>query len=204
MQLGIGSHLEDTELEQYSMGTLSDTRLEAFEEHLLACDTCQDQLLEMEAYVNAMRSVSPKLREAPRSSWADLFRWPRSGWVAAFAAGVFALAMTRVWLAVPPARVEMASVFLYSSRGIDGLAAAQAPAHTPLSLTLDLTELPVFTSYRLEIVGESGKPVWEAMAHPQDRKIVEPTRKGLSEGQYFVRLYAPAGELLREFSLRIR
>ena len=64
MQFGIGSHLEETELEQYSMGILSEASLEAFEEHLLACDSCQDHLLEMEAYVNAMRSASPKLREA--------------------------------------------------------------------------------------------------------------------------------------------
>ena len=64
MQFGIGSHLEETELEQYSMGTLSGAGLEAFEEHLLACDSCQDRLLEMEAYVNAIRSAFPKLRPA--------------------------------------------------------------------------------------------------------------------------------------------
>ena len=62
--LGISSHLEETELEKYSMGTLFEARLEEFEEHLLACDSCQDRLLEMEAYVNAIRSASPKLRPA--------------------------------------------------------------------------------------------------------------------------------------------
>src|SRR3981081_2552447 len=115
MQLGIGSHLEDTELEQYSMGTLSEARLEAFEEHLLACEACQDQLLDMEAYVNAMRSASPKLREAPQPFWTDLFRGPSGTYVAAFATGVFTLAIARVWLA-PPVPMQMASVELYSSR----------------------------------------------------------------------------------------
>jgi hypothetical protein len=56
------------------MGTLAETRLGAFDEHLLACDYCQDQLLEMEVYVNAMRSASPKLREARPSFWQDLVR----------------------------------------------------------------------------------------------------------------------------------
>ena len=64
MEIVIGSHLQEPELEEYSMGTLSETSPEAFEEHLLACDSCQDRLLEMEAYVNAIRSASPKLRPA--------------------------------------------------------------------------------------------------------------------------------------------
>src|SRR5262249_31094285 len=66
MELGIGPHLEEAELEQYSMGTLPEERITAFEEHFLVCEVCQDQLLEMEAYVNAVRSVSPKLRKAGR------------------------------------------------------------------------------------------------------------------------------------------
>jgi len=186
------------------MGTLAETRLEAFEEHLLACDSCQDQLLEMEAYVNAMRSASPKLRETPRSPWEDIFRWPRPAWMVAFATGAFALATTGIWILTPPAHTELASVVLHSSRGMEGLATAKAPARTPLSLSVDLTELPVFQSYRLEIVTAIGKPVWEAVAHPSGRQITEPSTKGLAAGQYFVRLYGPAGGLLREFSLEVK
>src|SRR5579864_183395 len=114
MQFGIGSHLEEPQLEEYSMGTLSEANLEAFEEHLLACNSCQDRLLEMEAYVNAMRSASPKLREARQPFWADLFQRPRPAWIAAFAMGVIVLAVARVWIAPPPARTEMASVALHS------------------------------------------------------------------------------------------
>jgi anti-sigma factor RsiW len=66
MELQVGSHLAEAELEEYSMGRLPEARMEAFEEHLLACDACQDRLLEMESFVNAIRSVSPKLRAAPR------------------------------------------------------------------------------------------------------------------------------------------
>src|SRR5262249_11208804 len=152
MQLEMGPHPEETELEQYSMGTLVEGRLEAFEEHLLACDFCQDRLLEMEAYVNAMRSASPRARQAlPR--WAALLRWPRSAWISAFALSAVALATACVWIVTPSSRTEMASVILHSNRGIEGLATAQAPAGKPLSLTMDLTELPGFASYRLEIVG---------------------------------------------------
>jgi hypothetical protein len=203
MQFGIGSHLEEPELEEYSMGTLSGASLEAFEEHLLACDSCQDRLLEMEAYVNAMRSASPKLREERHPFWASLFRWPRPVWAAAFAMGVVVLAVARVWIVTPPTRMEMASVTLHSSRGIEGLAAVKAPAGKPLSLSVDLTELPAFPSYRMEIVDATGKPVWQAVAHPENGKITQPTTNGFPAGQYYVRLYAPDGPLLREFSLGI-
>jgi hypothetical protein len=203
MEFGIGSHLEEPELEEYSMGMLSETSLEAFEEHLLACNSCQDRLLEMEAYVNAMRTASPKLRELRQPFWKGLLRWPRPVWVAAFAMGVVVLTVAKVLVVSPPARTEMASVVLHSSRGIEGLATARAPSGKRLSLIVDLTELPAFPSYRMQIVSSSGKPVWDAVAHPQNRSLTQPTTKGLSAGQYYVRLYAPSGELLREFSLRI-
>jgi len=203
MQFGIGSHLEEPELEEYSMGTLLEANLEAFEEHLLACDSCQDRLLEMEAYVNAMRSASPKLREVRQPFWADLFRRPRPAWIAAFAMGVVVLGVARVWIVPPPARPEVASVILHSSRGIDGLAIAKAPSGKLLSLIMDLTELPPFPSYTLEIVNATGKPVWHATAHPENGKISQPTTNRLPVGQYYVRLNAPGGALLREFSLRI-
>jgi hypothetical protein len=203
MQFGIGSHIEETELEQYSMGMLSEASLEVFEEHLLACYSCQDRLLEMEAYVNAMRSASPKLRKARQPFWATVSWWPRPAWAVAFAMGVAGLAVVRVWIVVPPTPAQVASVALYSSRGIEGLATTKAPAGMVLSLTVDLTELPAFASYRMEIVGATGKPVWEAVAHPVGRTLTQPTTKGLAPGQYYVRLYAPGGALLREFSLGI-
>jgi len=203
MQFGIGSHLEEPQLEEYSMGMLSEASLEAFEEHLLACDSCQDRLLEMESYVNAMRSASPKLREAPPPFWAVLLKWPRPAFVAAFAMGVVVLAVARIWIVTPPAHTEMASVVLHASRGIEGLAAARAPSGKRLSLAVDLTELPAFPSYRMEMVDATGKSVWQAVAHPENGKITQPTTNGFTAGQYYVRLYAPGGALLREFSLGI-
>jgi hypothetical protein len=204
MQLGIGPHPEETELEQYSMGALVEARLEVFEEHLLACNSCQDRLLEMEAYVNAMRSASPKVREAPQPYWAAVFQWPRPAWVATFALSAVVLAAARIWIVAPSSHPEMASVVLRSSRGIEGLATTKAPAGKPLSLTVDLTELPALASYRLEIVERTGRQVWEAVASPADGKIIQATTNGLAAGQYYVRLYAPGGELLREFSLGIK
>ena len=203
MQFEIGSHLEETELEQYSMGTLSEERLAAFEEHLLACCSCQDRLLEMETYVNAMRTASPKLRAARQPFWDGLFRLPRPVWLAASVMAMVASAVTLVWLVAPSTHTQIASVALQSSRGIEGLAATKAPAGRLLSLTADLTELPAFPSYRMQIVNAVGTPVWEGVAHSDGRSLTQITNKSLVTGQYYVRLYAPSGSLLREFSLGI-
>src|SRR5579862_3968004 len=103
-------HLLEPELEAYSMGTLSEDRMDVFEEHLLACGECQDRLLEMESFVNAVRSVSPKLREARRPFWADLFKWPRVAVLVTVgaAAAIGVVLVTRV--TAPPKGVEMAAL----------------------------------------------------------------------------------------------
>ena len=199
MELRIGPHLEDTDIEQYSMGKLPQSSLASFEEHLLACDSCQDRLLETETYINAVRSVSPKVRRESRSRWRDRFR-QRPAWVAAVVFGMVMLLLGRVWLTTPnPGAVT--AVFLQASRGIEGLAVAKAPAGKPISLHIDVTELPAFPSYRVEIVNATGKPVWQRVANARERRIEQPVPKGLDAGQYYVRLYGEGDELLREFGL---
>jgi len=204
MEFEIGPHLEEVELEQYSMGDLPEARLEAFEGHFLLCDACQDRLLEMECYVNAMRSASPKVRPAPTSVWSNLLLnlWPpRPAWVAAFALSVVAL-ITGIWLATPVGRVEMAAVTLQASRGSEP-SVAIAPAGKALMLKIALAELPFSSWYRLEVVDGSGNRLWEAVARPHNGAIEEPMTKPLATGQYFARLYLPSGQLLREFSLGV-
>ena len=87
MQFEVGSHLGDGDLEQYSMGRLADIGLARFEEHVLACQSCQDRLLEMEDFVNAVRRVSLKLRAASHSRSRDRFFGKRR----AYAMGVVAV-----------------------------------------------------------------------------------------------------------------
>jgi len=70
MKLHIRPHIGKSDIEQYSMGELPETSLARFEEHLLVCFSCQDRLLEMDAYVNAVCSVSPKLRAAEPTGMA--------------------------------------------------------------------------------------------------------------------------------------
>ena len=202
MELGIGPHLEEAELEQYSMGTLPEQRINSFEEHFLACEICQDQLLEMEAYVNAVRSVSPKLRKA-RGLRSKVLSGPiLSRTFFAVAAIVTIIVGTRLLTRAPSSRAELAVVLLQANRGIEGLITAKAAQ--PLSLRMDLRELPGSSSYRVEIVGADGTAIQNSTVTPQNGAITQDLKDGLRAGSYFVRLYTATGELLREYGLQVR
>jgi len=201
MKLDIGAHLHEDELEQYSMGTLPGDRVGPFEEHFMVCETCQDHLLEMEAYVNAVRSVSPTLRQATPWHWKALRSWPSWVGLAASIAAIFLIG--RLWLAAAVPGPPVA-VFLQATRGIEGLSIATAAAGRPLSLQIDPIEILTSLSYRLEIVNSSGNSVSDGRAISQNGRIVQTLPKGLSAGKYYVRLYSAAGELLREYGLQIR
>jgi hypothetical protein len=189
----VSPHLEESELEQYSMGALPPERVAQFEEHFLVCETCQDRLLEMEAYVNAIRSVSPKLRAAPKP------RWPRRAW--GFGAAALALAAALILVRTPSPRGKVTIVALEASRGIAGLSQTTAIAGRPLALQIDLTQIPASSSYRLEVVDALGKKEAESAVSPEGGSIVHRLEKGLPAGQHYVRLYRPSGELLREYGL---
>jgi hypothetical protein len=76
-----------------------------------------------------------------------------------------------------------------------------APAGRTLLLHPDLTGLAASPSYRIQVVGEGGIEVRQS---PMDAARGRVQFTGLSAGIYFVRVYLPGGELLREYGLEIR
>jgi hypothetical protein len=156
----------------------------------------------MQVYVNAIRSVSPKLREARPALWKRLFRRPKLSWMST--AGLSAvLVAAGIWMLTPQDRLETAAVTLQASRGVAGQSVAIAPFGRILSLNVDLMELPVSPSYRMEVVDATGHRMWETVAQARNGKIAQPMKRALPVGQYYVRLYLPDGPLLREFSLQV-
>ena len=208
MQLQIGPHLEEVQLEQYSMGSLPEQHTPAFEEHLLACEGCQARLLEMDIYITAVRTVSPRLRKQPRAmpGWVGelvaMVTGAKIPVMTGFAAALALLVLLRAPVALNPPSAPFA-VALEARRGAEGIPDTKAPAGRPLVLKVDLTELPALPGYRLEVVDRSGKGAWQAIVKPEGNRIEQALDARLLRGLYFVRLYAPEGELLREFSLHI-
>jgi hypothetical protein len=97
----------------------------------------------------------------------------------------------------PPGPVVAVSLTAWRGDG----AGNSAPPGRELMLHPDLTGLAEDSSYRLEIVNQMGRTVRQGTLTRAGNGIQVP---GLGSGLYFVRVYLPAGELLREYGLRIQ
>ena len=190
MAMGDTWHLDDGEIERYSMGRCSGAELDRCDEHLLICEHCRRQVEEADAFAGAMRGAAAQGRERPRIR-RDWFRLPRL--VPVFAAAAL---LTIAWFGAqrlvptpPPA-----TILLTASRGTG--TQIQAPSATPLAFQPDLTGLPFWPSYRLEVVDAAGARLWQG-AYPG------PATPKMPPGACFVRLYSPYGELYREYGLEI-
>lgn len=190
-------HLDAEDLETYSMGTGAREDAALLEEHLLTCETCQDSLRETDDYLLAMRTASQQCRRDEKAAKGREWRFP--AWFPALAAVACCLLLVVVTLRFLPSPAPVAAVFLSALRG-NG-AASSAPAGRELLLRPDLTGLAEISSYRLEIVGQSGHPLRHGTLARGQNGFKVP---GLGAGSYFVRLYRPAGDLLREYALEIR
>ena len=189
-------HVDAEDLEQYSMGTSSLKTKVFIEEHLLTCEDCQDRLRETDDYLLAMRTASEQLRRDARAPKGREWRIP--AWFPVLAAAcVILLVGATLRLVRSPGPVVGVSLTALRSNGTG----SSAPAGRELMLHPDLTGLAEVSSYRLEIVDQTGHTVRQATFARGQNGVTVP---GLNAGLYFVRVYLPAGELLREYGLEIR
>jgi hypothetical protein len=191
-------HLDDEEIEKYSMGKAAPEEEAAWEEHLLECGSCRDRVEAAEAFAKAMRSAAGELRRkrAAPSSRSSLFRLLPA--VAAFAAAALIVTFWASWrsrIDAPPAVVTLRAM-----RGAD--INATAPAGRLLDLHLDAAEVARSPAYRVEIVGLRGARIWSgpAAVHGSEAEAQAPPQES---GVYYVRLYSQSGILLREYALNV-
>ena len=52
-------------------------------------------------------------------------------------------------------------------------------------------------------VTASGEKTWDGASNPEDGTLRARVPKGLRSGNYWVRLYAPDNELVREFGMKL-
>jgi hypothetical protein len=194
MQIDVGRHLEETTLEQYSMGSLAEDAATEVEQHLLICGDCCTKVTEADAYIRAMKGAVQELPAAPE----------RSRWNLRFLVPTFAVCTLLIVAAIVkfPASVERSpvTIALFTMRGTD--TEAHGSARRPFALQPDLHGLPDSPSYRLDLVAFSGSPVWKGVLYvqPQPPTAIVPAQ---SRGVYFVRVSLPSGELLREYALEL-
>ena len=193
-------HTDEEEIERYSMGAMPEGAIAPFEEHLLICESCQHRLEQTDIYVSAMRQASARLRTAPLKRGLPWLRFPRL--VPALAGMAVLMVAAGMWLS----RLDLGEAYpfavdLAATRG--AAIEAQAPAGRWLLLRLDLANLPASSGYRAEMVDRSGNRVWQgtvpARGSKTDFKV-----PGTQPGVYFVRVYRPSGELLREYGFEVK
>jgi Putative zinc-finger len=198
MSVNYDSHLGEELLERYSRGTLQQADVERVEEHVLVCESCQNKLDLSDSWVRSMRRTGAQARPEIGNTWVGL-RWPRL--VPALAAAVVVLFGAGLVLKNQQRGQVPFAIALQATRGEN---VPQVPARQPLVIQPNLEGLPQFSEYRLEIVDQAGKKVREAAITADPTGTPKATVPGIASGTYFVRIYSPAGELLREYALEAR
>ena len=198
-------HPEEVVLEQYAMGKLDEPAVEAIEEHILVCVSCQDRLDLTETYVRTMKRALASAQKAEaenrwRTRIGGWFQMPAPAW--AGAAAVVLLAIVAVFNLRNFTRPGIpAAVVLTATRG----ETASIEAKGPLDLNLDARDLTPASTYRVQLVNGEGADVWQQpSATVTDGYIHVRIGKHLSRGQYFVRVFASGAGTPREYALQLR
>jgi hypothetical protein len=194
-------HPDEEQIERYAMGALQEQEADRLEEHLLLCQDCRRRLAEADEYIPAMKGAA---WEITREEYAGESR-PRR-WVFRLipaVAALFVVVAAVSFLRTRQSRLDPALVPLQAMRGVE--APAAAPSGKPLRLQLDLTGLPASESYTVEMVDRRGNPVWRGpVTRPREGLEAAASVPAKPAGIYFVRVYLPSGELLREYAMEIR
>jgi hypothetical protein len=205
MPLETNRHLEEEEIEKYSIGDITEEESSRFEEHLLACESCQNRVTACDSYVATMQAASARIRQDGMK--AARRRWYFPKWVpiaTAFAAVTVLSVFGIEWAARRkgnPGNLQPAyAVTLVAMRG-NGIE-ARVPAGRDLTFRLDLAGLPPEATYRLELVDGHGIQVWQGAVHAQNSLGIVSVPK-MDTGSYFLRAYAPSGNLLREYGIEV-
>jgi hypothetical protein len=200
MRLETNRHMDEEEIERYSMGAISEEASVLLDEHLLVCEFCQKRVTESDHYVSTMHHASVQKRREDREQENHRRFLPHP--VATLASIALTMLLVVVGLRLAN-RGNVAPAFalnLVATRG-NGIE-AKAPAGRALTLQLDLAGLPAASPFRLQMVDRLGKQVWQGNVISQDSKAAASVPQ-MADGVYFVRVFMPSGELLREYGLEV-
>jgi hypothetical protein len=190
MPMDTNRHLDREEIENYSLQTTPESDVARVEEHLLVCTDCQKRVESSDVFVRAMHDAACDLRDkkapAPRRFGVGMPLF-----ALAFALGIVALVVL-----FPRSTGRENAPFAVTLSAIRGSVEATAPSGRPLVLGLDVNGIPEGVDQRIYVVDRNGKVVGMAsLSHPR----ISPLQPGI----YFVRLYSPGDELLREYALEV-
>ena len=193
-------HGTDDQIDRYTLGTLPEAEVAAFEEHLLICDACREQTEIAQAFNIAIREALKQEAPAARSAAS------RKDWRAWLRRPAFQMALALVLI--------LAAVSVYVGRGsrLPPLATLQLTAtrgempsvHPARELELSLAGAPADCGpFRVEVVNSGGGKVWDGLADTEGDAVIVRVATALQPGDYFARLISDSGALAREYGFRI-
>jgi hypothetical protein len=198
LSVDLNFHGTDDQFEGYLLGRMSDLDIPVFEEHLMLCSVCRERLDSTEHFVLGMREALPVLANSvsPQSDW---FAWLRRP---AFSMAVALIAIAGVIAVFSMGRTKFAPVAMLELTAIRGEIPVSAPAR---ELDLTLSDAPQQGGpFKVEVVDATGLAVWNGVSGTGPAGVQVKAQQRFGPGQYFVRLYAPSGQLLHEYGFRIR
>ena len=198
-------HPTEEMFEKYSLGHLSASECEPFENHLLICSECQDHLAAIDAEIAGLKEVCKAAATAPASrSPRGLFAWlfaaPKPVWAAAAAALALAIALPVYHQAAAP-RGET-EVTITTSRGA-APATASTRAGASLKLNVEIQGVALEGTCRVDIVDSNGRTEWTGPGGAANGRVTASVAEGLRAGQHWVRVFNRSGQLLRESPLEL-
>jgi len=200
--------LTEHELEEFLFNRLSGVTREVIEEHLLACEHCQERAESESEYFGAFQHAAKQIEaedfelDSPAASmpaW-KVFLLGRRTLVALVPVSFVAVGL---FYSYSPHRIE-AAVELSLARGAAEIGVS-APAGRDLRLNADVSELPPLPRWKVDVVSATGETEQSAEVAPTGGRLRWQVKGGLSAGRHWVRLRDPgSGSLVREFGLVVR
>ncbi len=173
-------HLNDEIIERYAMNRLSETELEAVEDHIATCVHCLDRLDQTTAFVDGMRTASKNSggEEKQKAKWPRwLQRWggtPVWAGTALAAAGIFLMVNHPGDLPAP------ALIALDGTRGTSTVVHGTGPFDFELFMPAE------GKSYHVELLDSSGEKRWESDVPGSNGKLHALVKQRISTGQYYL------------------
>ena len=207
MERDTSKHVEEERLEAYAMHLVAGDELASVEEHLLFCETCQDQLQAVEGYVQAMRSAAMRVIqeeiEAPAvpGAWdrlRALFHGPLPVWCGLVAmAALFPIVTSQLHQRPgAPVNVEL--------QAVRGESTGTAPSGHALRLRLDNHGVRELPAWRIEIVDSVGSRIWTGAGTWSNSAVTAIVPKSFTPGTYYVRLLKEKEDPVREYQLVVQ
>ena len=192
------THIEETLLDQYSMGVLPEQLTAEVEEHLLVCLFCQNRLVATDRFLAVFREAARRLDAEPISRRKRIQTVRIGLWAAAIAA-IFVFLM----LMIPRhhSQPTPAILLMQSLRGPES--AARMGAGESRLLVFDIALPATDEEYKIEVVDAVGNRVLEKSGTLKDGRLSVVLQK-MRRGSYWVRIYRKAqNDLLAESGLGV-